>query len=89
MTDNIITFPITKIDNFDFLTEKEIVYQLRLSAIELLNRLNTGEGYLPIGTDMEGLHTINALSVEYGFEPLDFTEIKCVKVPKIGYLSEE
>lgn len=89
MTDKIVEFPINKIENYDHLTEREIVYQLRLEAIELINRLNTRKTYLPLGTDMEGLHTINQLCIEHGFGPLDFTDIKSVNVAKMGYLSED
>lgn len=80
---------MNKIDNFDALTEREIVYQLRLQAIELINRLNTRTTYLPLGTDMEGLDTINQMCIEHGFGPLDFTDIKPVNVAKMGYLSED
>ena len=89
MTDKIVEFPISKIENYDNLTEREIVYQLRLEAIELINRLNTRKTYLPLGTDMEGLHTINQLCIERGFGPLDFMDIKPVNVAKMGYLSED
>ncbi|RYC66248.1 hypothetical protein [Spirosoma sordidisoli] len=89
MTDKIVEFPISKIGNYDHLTEREIVYQLRLEAIELINRLNTRKTYLPLGTDMEGLHTINQLCIEHGFGTLDFTDIKPVNVAQMGYLSED
>ena len=88
MTDKIVEFPLTRIENFDSLTEREIVYQLRLQAIALLNRLNTNTTRLPPGTDLEALRTINAASIEFGFGPLDFEE-KPINVKKIGYLSEE
>ncbi|OZI05533.1 hypothetical protein BWI93_25035 [Siphonobacter sp. BAB-5385] len=88
MSNHILAFPITRIDSFENLTEREAVYQLRLDAIDLINRVNAGL-CLPSETNLKGLRTVNRLSREHGFEPLVFDEKACLNVQKMGYLSEE
>lgn len=84
----ILNFPISMIEDFEFLTEKEAYYQLRLEAVELLNMIHEGTAkHTP--RSIESLYFINATGEKFGFEPLEFTDPFMTNVKKMGYLSEE
>ena len=71
MSDKILSFPLGYLDSFDFLTEKEAYYQLRLDAVELLNQVHAGVRSLT-ARNVEGLRFVNSVGEKLGFELLEF-----------------